>query len=62
MVYRRRIGQSLSGNFIEMLTITNFGGDTKKPVIFISARVHPGETVSSYVCQGFLDFLVGHSK
>ncbi|XP_078527951.1 cytosolic carboxypeptidase 6-like [Lissotriton helveticus] len=32
------------------------GADQK--VVFITARVHPGETPSSFVCQGIIDFLV----
>lgn len=28
-----------------------------KPIVFISCRVHPGETQASYVLQGLLDFL-----
>jgi hypothetical protein len=30
---------------------------SKKPTIFISARVHPGEVPSSFVMNGILDFL-----
>jgi murein tripeptide amidase MpaA len=33
-----------------------------KRVIVISARVHSGESNSSYVMQGFLDFLLSDSK
>jgi hypothetical protein len=29
----------------------------KKPTIFLSARVHPGEVPSSHVLNGILDFL-----
>lgn len=35
--------------------------DTKNfiRVIVVLARSHPGESVTSYVCQGFLEFLFG---
>ena len=34
----------------------------KKKGIFITARVHPGESNSSYMVKGLIDFLVGNSK
>lgn len=46
-----------------MVTITNFSEDlsTKKGIVF-TARVHAGETSSSYIIQGIIDFLIGDSE
>ena len=30
----------------------------KKKIVFITARVHPGETPAQYICQGIIDLLV----
>ena len=32
-----------------------------KPVVVVSARVHPGETVSSFMCEGLVQFLLSSS-
>uniref|UniRef100_A0A3B4ZUN1 ATP/GTP binding protein like 4 n=1 Tax=Stegastes partitus TaxID=144197 RepID=A0A3B4ZUN1_9TELE len=33
-------------------------GDREKKLVFLTARVHPGESPASFVCQGVIDFLV----
>lgn len=40
----------------------NLDHDIDKPYIFITARVHPGESVSSYVCNGILEFLLSNHE
>lgn len=45
------LGQSFDGREIPLLTVGN--PDSPK-VIILSARVHPGEAVSSFIMEGFL--------
>ncbi|KAM6417671.1 cytosolic carboxypeptidase 3 [Pluvialis apricaria] len=55
---------SLAGNVVYVLTITNplkSGKGTKRKAVILTARVHPGETNSSWIMKGFLDYILGDS-
>ncbi|XP_063050955.1 cytosolic carboxypeptidase 1 isoform X3 [Engraulis encrasicolus] len=61
---------TVGGNPCPMLTITampDTAGHTHlnqlrgRPVVFLTARVHPGETNASWVMKGTLEFLIGTS-
>ncbi|XP_060133861.1 cytosolic carboxypeptidase 2 isoform X3 [Zootoca vivipara] len=61
----RPLCRSLAGNTVYLLTITNpsksaIAAAAKKAIV-LSARVHPGETNSSWVMRGFLDFILSDS-
>ncbi|XP_044884003.1 cytosolic carboxypeptidase 6 isoform X4 [Mauremys mutica] len=59
--YRELLGLSVQQRQLDLLTITNpvnLRSGAEQKVVFITARVHPGETPSSFVCQGIIDFLV----
>jgi hypothetical protein len=46
---------------LDLLTVTNpslLVKGKRKKVVIVTARVHPGETPSSYVCQGFIEFII----
>ncbi|XP_074762347.1 cytosolic carboxypeptidase 6 isoform X1 [Athene noctua] len=58
---RELLGLSVQKRQLDLLTITspeNLRPGAEQKVVFITARVHPGETPSSFVCQGIIDFLV----
>lgn len=57
---RELLCSSLDQRRLDLITITRNGDETRKskPVVFVSARVHPGETPSSFVLKGFMDFIL----
>ena len=52
-------------DFIAPDNLEDWAGDVtrmvKKSVLVISARVHPGESNSSFLMEGLIDFLTGES-
>jgi murein tripeptide amidase MpaA len=62
--YRGTLTRTLAGNKCEYLSITSKDKDPTsakakaKKGIFISARVHPGESNSSWMMKGLIDYLV----
>jgi murein tripeptide amidase MpaA len=61
--HRCTLTRTLAGNRCEYLTITSKDKDPKsakalaKKGVFISARVHPGESNSSWMMKGLIEFL-----
>ncbi|XP_063053697.1 cytosolic carboxypeptidase 2-like isoform X2 [Engraulis encrasicolus] len=65
----RTLCRSLAGNLVPVLTVTSPTGKpgeseeaAHKPAIVVTARVHPGETNSSWVMKGIIDFLLSDSS
>lgn len=55
--------KSLSGLAIPVLEVTDDEvADYNKKVILITGRIHPGESNSSYVAEGMLEYLCGNEQ
>lgn len=65
--YRSTLTRTLAGNRCEYITITSKEKDPQsekalaKKGVFISARVHPGESNASWMMKGVIEFLVGNT-
>lgn len=60
------ITTSLGGIDVPMLTITDFSHtkeeESRKKVVIITGRVHPGETNASWLVHGIIKFVLGKDK
>lgn len=65
--HRGTLCRTLAGNRCEFITITSKDKDPKsakalaKKGIFLSARVHPGESNASWMMKGVIEFLTSNS-
>uniref|UniRef100_A0A4W3GLS8 Peptidase M14 domain-containing protein n=1 Tax=Callorhinchus milii TaxID=7868 RepID=A0A4W3GLS8_CALMI len=62
----RSLCHSLAGNMVYVLTITSPsarppGQAPRKRAVVVTGRVHPGETNSSWMMKGFLEYILGGS-
>ena len=62
---RKELCKTMAGNSVDQLIITTFGSDfeemKKRKGVVVSSRVHPGETNSSFMMKGVIDYLLGPS-
>jgi len=62
---RKLLCDSIGGNRCELLTITAPGNPElikKRKGVVLTSRVHPGETVGSWMMKGAIEFLTGRSR
>ncbi|XP_036184508.1 cytosolic carboxypeptidase 3 isoform X1 [Myotis myotis] len=61
----RVLCHTIARNMVYILTITTplkNADSRKRKAVILTARVHPGETNSSWIMKGFLDFILGDSR
>ncbi|XP_072820505.1 cytosolic carboxypeptidase 3 isoform X4 [Vicugna pacos] len=61
----RVLCHTIARNMVYVLTITSPLRNTdtrKRKAVILTARVHPGETNSSWIIKGFLDYILGDSS
>lgn len=61
-IRRTILCRTLAGNDCDMVIVTNFASKPEdiafRKAVILTARVHPGESNSSYIMQGILDYLI----
>ncbi|GKT35058.1 Cytosolic carboxypeptidase 2, partial [Aduncisulcus paluster] len=64
-IRKRPLCKTVGGNVCDLLTITDFSSSSlslsQRPCVFISARIHPGETNSSWMMHGLIEELLSDS-
>ena len=60
-VRRKNLCQTVAGNNCDYIIISEFNNGKDKKGIFLSSRVHPGESQSSYIIEFIIEFLLGNS-
>uniref|UniRef100_A0A9L0JKV8 AGBL carboxypeptidase 3 n=1 Tax=Equus asinus TaxID=9793 RepID=A0A9L0JKV8_EQUAS len=60
----RVLCHTIARNMVYVLTITTplKNDSRKRKAVILTARVHPGETNSSWIMKGFLDYILGDSS
>lgn len=59
---RETLCKTLAGTPVDLLTISSLGDNKEKRGVIFTARVHPGETVGSWMMKGIIDFLLSDDK
>ncbi len=58
--------RTIAGNDCDMVIITNFSSKPEdialRKAVVITSRVHPGESNSSFIMKGILDYLVSDDE
>ncbi len=61
MLRRSLLCRTIAGLRCDLLTISSESDTTEKQGVILTGRVHPGETVGSWMMKGALEFLLGSS-
>jgi hypothetical protein len=58
---RKLLCQTIAGNNCDYVIIGDFNNGKEKKGIFLTSRVHPGESMSSYLIEYLIEFLVSNN-